>query len=127
MGEQVVGHYVSGSEGWQPALQQSTDLFKALVSDDLNKFEEQVTTVCPGSSTWHTVLYWSSTSADSSDAASPKVEAKSRTLAMLAAQHNAVRVLSYLLSRGQGEASNPKLLSKDGLNCYSVRGPRNGL
>jgi len=78
MGEQVVGHYVSGSEGWQPALQQSTDLFKALVADDLNKFEEQVATVCPGS-TWHTVLYWSSTSADSSDAASPKVEAKSRT------------------------------------------------
>lgn len=120
MGEQtVIGHYVAGQDGsWQPALQQSSDLFKALVADDLNSFEQQLSSV-DNSSSFHTVLYWSG-SADSNDAASPKVEAKSRTLAMLATHHSAVRVLSYLLSKG----CDPKLsCSKDGLSCYEVRGP----
>jgi hypothetical protein len=102
----VVGHIVSSNCGWIPALEQSTELFQAVVSDDISKLETLfdastcLTTGVP-------VLYWG---------ADKKVEVKSRTLAMLAAQHGSLRVLSFLLSKG----ADPKQMSIDGLTCYEV-------
>lgn len=126
MGEQVIGHYVpagqeTGSSGWQAALAQSTDLFRALVSDDLTTFEKHLGSLGPSAhSSWHTVLFWSAAphAAEENEAAG-KVEAvaRSRTLAMLATQHGSVRVLSYLLSSG----ADPTTKAKDGADCYTVR------
>lgn len=102
----VVGHIVSSNCGWIPALEQSTELFQAVVSDDISRLETLfdastcLTTGVP-------VLYWG---------ADKKVEVKSRTLAMLAAQHGSLRVLSFLLSKG----ADPKQMSIDGLTCYEV-------
>lgn len=127
MGEQVIGHYVpagqeTGSSGWQAALAQSTDLFRALVSDDLTTFEKHLGSLGPSAhSSWHTVLFWSASphAAEENEAAG-KVEAvaRSRTLAMLATQHGSVRVLSYLLSSG----ADPTTKAKDGADCYTVGG-----
>lgn len=125
MGEQVIGHYVpaeQGSSGWQAALAQSTDLFRALVSDDLTTFEKHLASLGPSAhSSWHTVLFWSAPphAAEENEAAG-KVEAvaRSRTLAMLATQHGSMRVLSYLLSSG----ADPTTKAKDGADCYTVSG-----
>lgn len=111
----VLGIYLAhtSTQGSQlsPALQQSTELFKALVSDDLNAFESALGSA--STNTWHTVLY---VSGADEEGAAPKVEAKSRTLSMLAIQHNALRVLAFLLSKG----ADPGLLSADGLSAYQV-------
>jgi hypothetical protein len=129
MAEQVIGHYVpagqeEGSSGWRAALAQSTDLFRALVSDDLTAFEKHLGSLGPSAhSSWHTVLFWSApphtAAAAGEDEAPSKVEAvaRSRTLAMLATQHGSVRVLSYLLSSG----ADPTTKAKDGADCYTVR------
>ena len=123
MGDQVIGHYVPGQDGqgWKAVQANSTDLFKALVQDDLQAFEKLFASSEPGvpscsSSSWHTVLFWTS-AADSKDGeARARTEAKSRTLAMLATQHGSVRVLSFLLSKG----SCPTEQAKDGADCYTV-------
>lgn len=115
-GEQVIGHYVVGQqgEGWQAALAQSTDLFKALVADDLTAFEKQLASLGPGAhSSWHTVLCWSAPSPEQQN----ETKAQSRTLAQLATQHGSVRVLSYLLSSG----ADPAQKARDGADCYTVR------
>jgi hypothetical protein len=67
-------------------------------------------------------LHWSGNAeggGEDGGASSPKVEAKSRTLAMLAIQHNALRVLAALLAKG----ADPQLRTTDGggQNCYEVR------
>lgn len=105
-GSVCIGHYVSAADGWAPALEQSTDLFRAVVADDISRFEAHA----DGLTAAHKVLYWSH---------NKKVEVKSRTLAMLATQHGALRVLAALLAKG----ANPKLASDDGLSCYEVRRP----
>lgn len=122
MGEQVIGHYVPAGkegEGWQAALAQSTDLFKALVADDLTAFQRHLAASASSehsssSSSWHTVLFWSAANPEQQNEA--KVEAKSRTLAMLATQHGSMRVLAYLLSKG----SCPTEKTKDGADCFTV-------
>jgi hypothetical protein len=101
------------------------------VGDDVSGFEGALGAGDPDQ--WHTVLWWSgggggdgdaASGASDAAAASPKVEAKSRTLAMLAIQHNALRVLALLLSKG----ANPRQRTKDGggLSCYEVRRARRG-
>jgi hypothetical protein len=123
MGEQVIGHYVpaEGGEGWQAALAQSTELFRSLVADDLAAFERHLAALDPSehssssSSSWHTVLFWSAANPEQQNEA--KVEAKSRTLAMLATQHGSLRVLSYLLSKGSCPTEKAP---KDGADCYAV-------
>jgi hypothetical protein len=115
--QEVIGHYVPGQGGadFAPALHQSSELFRSLVADDLTSFEKHVGSLGSfNSGSWHTVLYWSA--AADGQGSEPKVEAKSRTLAMLATQHGSVRVLSYLLSRG----SCPTDKAKDGADCYLV-------
>lgn len=121
MGDQVVGHYVpcQDGQGYKAVLANSTDLFKALVNDDLQEFEKLFASpesgVSCSSSSSHTVLFWSASTSSQDEA---KVEAKSRTLAMLATQHGSVRVLSFLLSKG----SCPTEQAKDGQTCYTVSG-----
>jgi hypothetical protein len=119
MGEQVIGHYVPAEgEGWQAALAQSTELFRSLVADDLAAFKRHLAASDPSehsSSSWHTVLFWSAANPEQQNEA--KVEAKSRTLAMLATQHGSVRVLSYLLSEGSCPTEKAP---KDGADCYAV-------
>lgn len=115
--QEVIGHYVPGQGGadFTPALSQSSELFRSLVADDLTSFEKHVGSLGSfNSGSWHTVLYWSA--AADGQGSEPKVEAKFRTLAMLATQHGSVRVLSYLLSRG----SCPTDKAKDGADCYLV-------
>ncbi len=104
----VIGHYIeSQAKQWIPALAQSTELFKAVVNDDITRLEEIGDA---GLLSYRTVLYWS----DGKEA-TPKVEAKSRSLAQIACKHGSLRVLSYLLSKG----ANPHA-AKDGLSCYEV-------
>eukprot|EP00879_Flechtneria_rotunda_P008263 GHRR01008656.1.p1 GENE.GHRR01008656.1~~GHRR01008656.1.p1 ORF type:complete len:507 (+),score=133.37 GHRR01008656.1:159-1679(+) len=103
---EVIGHYVQSGDHWVPALDQSSKLFRAVVEDDITAFEAAVdlsTALC-----WHTILCWCE-----GQEATAKVEAKSRSLAMLATQHGSLRVLSWVLSKGV----NPKQ-QRDGLSCY---------
>eukprot|EP00882_Tetradesmus_deserticola_P014591 GHRQ01015521.1.p2 GENE.GHRQ01015521.1~~GHRQ01015521.1.p2 ORF type:complete len:150 (-),score=12.21 GHRQ01015521.1:867-1316(-) len=96
---EVIGHYVQqqgeGGSQWVPALDQSTELFKAILGDDISRVE-QLCTGQGGSST-HVCLFWGESK---EQAGAPRVEAKNRSLAAIATQHGALRVLSYLLSKG---------------------------
>lgn len=137
----VLGHYVPDArDGWVPTLANSTDLFKSLVADDLTAFERQAAELdasegsSGSTSSWHTLLYWSGGglqqaappplvadgSSSTSDAVASKVQAKQRTLLMLATQHGSVRVLAYLLSKGQGCPTDKA--PGDGVDCYQVSG-----
>lgn len=112
--ETVLGHYVANATGqWAPALQQSTELFKAIVNDDINSFEEEYKALGSGSLGAFTILYWSEGKADQ---ASPQVQAKARNLLSLAVFHGALRVISFLLSKG----ANPRT-GQDGQSAYEVR------
>jgi hypothetical protein len=96
---EVIGHYVQqqgeGGSQWVPALDQSTELFKAVIGDDISRVE-QLYTGHGGSST-HVCLFWGESK---EQAGAPRVEAKNRSLAAIATQHGSLRVLSYLLSKG---------------------------
>lgn len=112
----VLGHYVFADGTWSPALQQSTELFKAVVADDISSFEREIDAFEAAHLRWWSVLYWS----DSSKEAAPRVEAKTRSLAMIATQHGSLRVLSFLLSKG----CNPTECcpgAQAGNGCYEVR------
>jgi hypothetical protein len=113
---EVIGHYVQqqgeGGSQWVPALDQSTELFKAVIGDDISRVE-QLYTGHGGSST-HVCLFWGESK---EQAGAPRVEAKNRSLAAIATQHGALRVLSYLLSKGV----NPR---SEGLYEVSIRQQR---
>lgn len=113
----VLGHYVADASGqWVPALQQSTELFKAVVNDDISKFERELDALGSGLLGAFTILYWSE--GKGGEQATPQVQAKARTLLALAVYHGSLRVLSHLLSKG----ANPKA-GQDGQNAYEVGVP----
>ncbi|WIA40824.1 hypothetical protein OEZ86_004501 [Tetradesmus obliquus] len=101
---EVIGHYVQqqgeGGYQWVPALDQSTELFKAVIGDDISRVEQLYTGL--GGSSTHVCLFWGESKEQTG---APRVEAKSRTLAAIATQHGALRVLSYLLSKGVNPGS----------------------
>eukprot|EP00878_Enallax_costatus_P006908 GHUV01007238.1.p1 GENE.GHUV01007238.1~~GHUV01007238.1.p1 ORF type:complete len:126 (-),score=11.59 GHUV01007238.1:615-992(-) len=112
--ETVLGHYVADATGqWVPALQQSTELFKAIVNDDINPFESEFDALGSGSLGAFTILYWSE--GKGGEQATPQVQAKARSLLALAVHHGSLRVLSYLLSKG----ANPRA-GQDGQSAYEV-------
>jgi hypothetical protein len=119
----VFGHYISKDGALQPVLQESSELFAAIVGDSIAKVEEEFE---PGPysrlNQLMPVLYWGSNTEPKADttpneaSASTSVAVKSRTLVMLASFHGSLRVLSYLLSKG----ADPTIKSPDGLTAYDV-------
>lgn len=114
----VIGHLVQSGQEWAPALAQSSELFGALVRDDLGAFQAAGCGVAGGLDGPHTVLYWSSDGpGEPGGGPNARCAAKSRSLAQLAVQHSALRVLSFLLAQGANphepscyefiDASNP--------------------
>lgn len=113
----VFGHYIHSQDGsWKPVLSESSELFKAIVSDAITQVEEEFEPARLNS--FFTLLYWGSNQVEKADTkdASTNVSVKHRTLVMLAAFHGSMRVLSFLLSKG----GDPGLTSPDGLNAYDV-------
>jgi hypothetical protein len=119
----VFGHYISKDGALQPVLQESSELFAAIVGDAIARVEDEFE---PGPynrlNQLMPVLYWGSNTEPKADttpneaSASTSVAVKSRTLVMLASFHGSLRVLSYLLSKG----ADPTVKSPDGLTAYDV-------
>lgn len=117
----VLGHYTLQGSAWQPALQESSTLFKAIVSDTAGPIEQLIEKEPTKLNVFRLVLYWDSSAlatGEENKAEEPNtaVNVKHRTLLMLAAFHGSLRVLSCLLSQG----ADPKVATPDGLTVYDV-------
>lgn len=118
--DSVFGHYVhkKGDSKWEPLVDQSRELFRAVVADDHLRVEEEVKADPSKAKAVFILLYWGGNGGDAQngEAAKTNVTVKQRSLLMLAAYHGCLRVVSTLVMNG----AMPGQLSADGLNAYQV-------
>lgn len=113
----VFGHYFqSGAGNWQPLLNESSSLFRAIVSDDSAAVESALTSDSGKLNNFVLLLQWRGSN-DFKLQAKPDVAVKHRTLLMLAAYHGSTNVVSLLLSKG----ADAKVTSPDGLTALQVK------
>lgn len=115
--DSVFGHYVhkKGESKWEPLIEQSRELFRAVVADDHMRVEEEVKADPSKAKACFILLYWGGAAGDG-DSSKTNVTVKQRTLLMLAAYHGCMRVVSTLVMNG----AVPGQLSVDGLDAYQM-------
>lgn len=114
--DSVFGHYVHKKTGerWEPLVEQSRELFRAVVADDHLRVEKEIKADPGKAKASYILLYWGG--GESGEAAKANVTVKQRTLLMLAAYHGCMRVVSTLVMNG----AMPAQMSADGQDAYKV-------
>lgn len=123
--DSVFGHYVhkKAGERWEPLVDQSRELFRAVVADDHLRVGKEIKADPGKAKASYILLYWGGAAGgEGGEAAKANVTVKQRTLLMLAAYHGCMRVVSTLVMNG----AVPGQVSADGQDAYKVRGNRRG-